>query len=1204
MRKVVIILFALSVAAAAAAQSNIIFHHLSTANGLSYIGVNDICTDQKGNLWIATGNGLNMFDGKKIDKYYASEYPQLQSSNALLLACDSNNRIWVLTQGGYLTLLDEKRKLHRVSLYDNGKLIRILSLLKTPSGGVHLYTAKGNYLAGSGMKTEAADSLTNHHFIFHPILDYDKFMLKGGNVPFSYDEEYYMLVYKEGILKIRYKDNRVEQKLQVPDARALCRWGKHELLYFDTGEWQLKSFDLLTKTTTYPLRGLKDQHGKEIQAVISGSAMINNRQALLTTETEGLFIYDTSAKTITNYRHAIDDPSSVSNNMQSTICVAQKGWVFLICNPTGISYFNTRDFIGTKQVFTDGKGRGFDGYVSGIATPDNNTYYIGTAEGMLEWERSTNATVFIDFKNEEGKSVFDGQEVYSIVIDKYKRIWATTMNQGIIVMDQSLRLVRHIQDKGPAKFSLKISRLSQLMVSPDGQVWASGLRGIVKIDPGTWEVDNLPHSALARFDSLFCSPILFTDKDNLWFAASSASSSALYHYNIPADKLEEITALSGMNNPGIFCLNADHEKNIYVGTRRGLKILYTNGTIKTIAQKDGLLIDRAEGLLLDEQDRMWIGNDIGLACYNPADSSLRTFDERYGLSIYGFRVGSYFQTPNGEFILGTPKGLQYFHPDSLFNKKISLDVSITKIETKNTASTITENETFRLAAADNQVTFHFGTVDYSPHLRTYYEYKLEGLDKEWIRLADQNFVRYSSLSPGEYTFKVRVSNDGNYWQDAGNEVKIIIATPFHKTWWFKLLGILVCLLIIGLVINYYRKQQEEKRSRLETELVITYFASQINSHTKTDDLLWDVARNCISKLHFEDCVIYLKDETGNNLIQKAAYGPKNAIDFTIHKPIEIPLGKGITGTVAQTGEPEIINDTETDSRYIVDDERRHSEIAVPIFINNKVVGVIDSEHRDKNFFTQRHLTILQTIAALCANQIQKTKAEEERQMATIELLENKQKAAESRLQSLRLQMNPHFLFNALNSIQQMILANEEMVATKYLSRFSKLLRAVLIHSDKETITLKEEIEILKMYVELESVRFRDAFSYTITCDEDLETEEIKIPTLLIQPFVENAIWHGLMHKEGDRRLQISFSEQGDFLQCIIEDNGVGRKKAREISHISGQDKKHTSRGIAVSEERLKTLKSSSGKYGNIQINDLESPSGEGLGTQVIINFPV
>ena len=281
--------------------------------------------------------------------------------------------------------------------------------------------------------------------------------------------------------------------------------------------------------------------------------------------------------------------------------------------------------------------------------------------------------------------------------------------------------------------------------------------------------------------------------------------------------------------------------------------------------------------------------------------------------------------PNGEFFFGTPKGVQYFHPDSLYNKKVSLNVSVNKIETKRITSNITGSEIFHLVAADNKVTFYFGTVDFSPHIRTYYEYKLVDLDKEWIKLADQNSVRYNSLPPGKYIFKVRISNDNRNWQESDNEVTIIIAAPFYQTWWFKTAGILLGLLLIWYVLKYYQKKQVKQREELETELVINYFASQINRHQKTDDLLWDVAKNCISRLNFEDCVIYLKDEEKNILIQKAAYGPKSPVDFSIHQPIEIPVGKGIVGTVAATGKALLVSDTQADTRYIVDDARRNSD---------------------------------------------------------------------------------------------------------------------------------------------------------------------------------------------------------------------------------------------------------------------------------------
>jgi anti-sigma regulatory factor (Ser/Thr protein kinase) len=534
---------------------------------------------------------------------------------------------------------------------------------------------------------------------------------------------------------------------------------------------------------------------------------------------------------------------------------------------------------------------------------------------------------------------------------------------------------------------------------------------------------------LKQFDTTNVLLLHFTDKENLWIATSAVS---LYHYNISANSMAEAEEYRKYKANGIFDMRSDSAGNIYTGTKKGMVILFKSGRTKAIAQQEGLIANWAEGLLLDKHNRMWIGNDFGVVCYNPADSGIRTFDERFGLSIYGITIGAYYQMPNGEFVFGTPKGIEYFQPDSLYNKKINLSVSVNKIETRQVLSNITSSTTFNLSPSDNLVTFYFGTVDFNKYIRIYYQYKLEGVDKDWINIADQNSVRYNSIPAGKYIFKVRVSNDGKNWQDAENEVTIIIAKAIYQQVWFKIIGLLFGIFLIGYIVRFYRKKQELQKK----ELI------------------------------------------------------------------------------------------------------------------------------------------------------------------------NKQKLTESRLQSLRLQMNPHFLFNALNSIQQMILANEEMVATKYLSRFSKLLRTVLVHSDKENVSLKEEIDILKMYVELESVRFKESFTYTITCDEEIETEEIKIPTLLIQPFVENAIWHGLMHKEGNRHLNISFTEKQDFLQCIIEDNGVGRKKATEIKTSTGQDKKHTGKGIAVSEERLRTMKNSSGRPGTIQINDLTNAGGEGAGTQVIINFPI
>jgi LytS/YehU family sensor histidine kinase len=289
---------------------------------------------------------------------------------------------------------------------------------------------------------------------------------------------------------------------------------------------------------------------------------------------------------------------------------------------------------------------------------------------------------------------------------------------------------------------------------------------------------------------------------------------------------------------------------------------------------------------------------------------------------------------------------------------------------------------------------------------------------------------------------------------------------------------------------------------------------------------------------------------------------------------------------------EIVTDTSNDERYIVDDLRRYSEITVPITYNGHVLGIIDSEHSRRDFFTPKHLSILTAIASLCANKIMRVRAEEA-------MLQHQRKSVEAQLKSLRLQMSPHFLFNSLNAIQQMILTGEETAATLYLSKFSKLLRLVLMHSDKEKVTLKEELDTLSLYIELEALRFKESFQYQIICDDTVDKDETRIPTLLIQPFVENAIWHGLLHKEGARSLTIKFAEDNnDNLVCIVEDNGIGRDAAR-YNH-----KSNTGKGIAVAEERLRTYNEQHAVKSQVLIQDLKDTRGLAAGTRVTVTLPL
>lgn len=203
---------------------------------------------------------------------------------------------------------------------------------------------------------------------------------------------------------------------------------------------------------------------------------------------------------------------------------------------------------------------------------------------------------------------------------------------------------------------------------------------------------------------------------------------------------------------------------------------------------------------------------------------------------------------------------------------------------------------------------------------------------------------------------------------------------------------------------------------------------------------------------------------------------------------------------------------------------------------------------------------------------------------------------------LRAQMDPHFIFNALNSIQHLISSNDKTAALKYLSRFSRLVRQILESSVNPVVTLGQELEMLKHYLELERLRFNDKFSYEIEIDDFLDVEEIVMPFLLLQPYAENAIVHGFRGKSRGGNLKVTISEDRGYLICAIEDNGIGRKKAAE--YHSKRTKTHQSRGISVTRKRLELINREMHRPATIQTTDLYDESGGAAGTLVTLYIPL
>lgn len=203
------------------------------------------------------------------------------------------------------------------------------------------------------------------------------------------------------------------------------------------------------------------------------------------------------------------------------------------------------------------------------------------------------------------------------------------------------------------------------------------------------------------------------------------------------------------------------------------------------------------------------------------------------------------------------------------------------------------------------------------------------------------------------------------------------------------------------------------------------------------------------------------------------------------------------------------------------------------------------------------------------------------------------------LKSLRSQMNPHFIFNALNSVNQFIAQNDERTANKFLTEFSRLMRLVMENSQEDFIPLYKEQEIISLYLKLEHYRFRDKFDYEIKIDEDINAEVIEIPPMLLQPYIENAVWHGLRYKETKGFLSLHMRKNAHGLEVEIIDNGIGRKRSAALK--TENQKKQTSTGLKNIEERLRIINKVYKAHYSVNIHDLDHASGDG--TKVLIHVP-
>lgn len=340
----------------------------------------------------------------------------------------------------------------------------------------------------------------------------------------------------------------------------------------------------------------------------------------------------------------------------------------------------------------------------------------------------------------------------------------------------------------------------------------------------------------------------------------------------------------------------------------------------------------------------------------------------------------------------------------------------------------------------------------------------------------------------------------------------------------------------------------------ELEEILLHFSQSMTEIDSEEELLWDLVSNCISKLHFEDAVVYLLDESGEFLEQKAALGPKSQGNRQILNSLKIPVGKGVTGKVASSGFPILIADTRFYPDYIQDDQPRLAEVAVPILLEGKVIGVIDSENSTPNYFSEQHVRILNAVASVYSGHIARIRAERKVREKQEILLQLEKRNFEFQLDALAARLSPHFVFNSLNSIQHQIFKEDKETSLRFLGIFSKLLRYFLNQLKEKEALLKDEIQMIKWYLELQQLRYGTNLSFEILNLESISQHQRKFPSMVIQNLIENLLEEQIQKANGNINISIEFSESENQIHLKVWIN--------QAQHASKVEKRANGPGIA------------------------------------------
>ena len=757
--------------------------------------VDHIMEDHKKNLWICTwGGGLNMYD-RTTDRFISYQHSDtnsnsISSNKVRLILEDHNQFLWIGTDKGLNRFNPETKefihykhnKNKPVSLSGN----YVTAIIKNNKNNLWV----GTYDNGLNLFNEKSQSFT--HYKHNPD---DRNSLISNNIWTIFEDS-------KGILWIGtnkgvsyFDPASVKPKFKHfihDDSNPLgLTKGTATVIFEDTKKniWIGTSYGLnLYNKESDSFTHFLHESGNNTSIAYSNVWSIFEDKAgnlWFGSRWGGISFYIPEYNKFSCFKHDPTNPNSLSNKSILAFCEEDNGNIRIGVDQGGLQSFNPNSHILTHDKFNSGKQISDDVAILSLYKDKKGYLWMGTwGKGLLKYNTATAELVqFLPEQNNPGS--ISGSSISCIFEDSKNNIWIGTVFKGVNLYDREKNtFIHYLSDRDDPKFNIP-KEINQIFEDSNNDLWfctASGLR-------------------------------LFNRDNN--------------SFTVYAHDTKNRQSLSSNH---VRSIHEDRKGVLWIGTNYGLnRFDRESETFKSYHKKDGLPNEVIVGILEDEHGNLWLSTYKGVSKFNTQNGNFKNYDITDGLPGDQFNFGAYLKIKNGKLLLGSTDGFTIFHPDSIKDNEYIPPIFITDFKLFNKSVRIGDangilqkhiSQTKEIILSYQQSVFEFtyAALNYASPEKNQYAYMLEGFEDEWQYVGNKRIAAYTNLDPGEYTFRVKGSNNSGLWNEKGTSIKLIITPPFWRTWWFYSLIIIFILLCIFTYIGLRTRKLIADKKVLEAKL--------------------------------------------------------------------------------------------------------------------------------------------------------------------------------------------------------------------------------------------------------------------------------------------------------------------------------------------------------------------------------------------------